>query len=398
MKTHPDMNDTLRDEGVDAVRARHDKAQRFNGRPKTEQPPTSEKVLPQGLNFVDMRNWDNIPVPVRKWAVFNRIPFRQPTIFSGEGSVGKSIAELQLSCAHVLGRDWLGSMPTPGPAIYLGCEDEVDELHRRLADICKSYGVKFADLIKGGLHLLSHVEGDALLAVPDRSGGKMIPTPLYDLLLEAAGDIKPMHIGIDTLADTFGGNEIDRIQVRQFVSLLRKLARQANGSVVLLSHPSLTGINSGSGLSGSTQWHNSFRARMYMHADPSENADDDARVIEFLKNQYGKKDNTVTVRYQNGVFVPDAGKSQHERAADARKAEDLFTELLGIAAGQHRYFGEKKGPNYAPARLAEMPQANGMPNNVFKTAMEQLFAANKIKLAPDPTKRPSKASMVIVPT
>ena len=48
------------------------------------------------------------------------------------------------------------------------------------------------------------------------------------------------------------GNEIDRSQVRQFVGLMRKLAIAANGSVVLLAHPSLAGISSGTGLSGST--------------------------------------------------------------------------------------------------------------------------------------------------
>jgi RecA-family ATPase len=55
--------------------------------------------------------------------------------------------------------------------------------------------------------------------------------------------LKPKHIGIDTSADVFAGNENDRAQVRQFISLLRKLAIVANGSIVLLSHPSLTGIN-----------------------------------------------------------------------------------------------------------------------------------------------------------
>ena len=39
--------------------------------------------------------------------------------------------------------------------------------------------------------------------------------------------------------------------------LLRRLAIVANGAVNLLSHPSLTGTNSGSGISGSTAWHNS---------------------------------------------------------------------------------------------------------------------------------------------
>jgi hypothetical protein len=64
------------------------------------------------------------------------------------------------------------------------------------------------------------------------------------------------------LAALFALPENDRSQTRQFISLLRRLAIVSNGSVVLLSHPSLTGINSGSGISGSTAWHNSVRSRM----------------------------------------------------------------------------------------------------------------------------------------
>jgi RecA-family ATPase len=345
------------------------------------------------LCFIDMREWDSLPVPKREWGVHNRIPSRQVTLFSGEGAAGKSLVELQLASAHVLGRDWLGSMPEPGPSIYVGCEDEKDELHRRLADICKLYGVRFADLITAGLHLHSCVEDDALLGVPDRNSGMIVPTRFYNQLYEAAGDIKPKHIGIDTLADVFGGNEIDRGQVRQFITMLRKLAIVANGSVVLLSHPSQSGIDSGSGISGSTAWHNSVRARIYMRLG----AETGARVIEFKKNQYGQLSDSITVNYRNGVFVPDSGKSMIDRAAEDKKAEALFLELLAITAGQHRYFGSKPGISYAPSRLAEMPQANGTPSKVLAAAMERLFAASKIKCVTDPTKKPSKASMVIVP-
>jgi RecA-family ATPase len=41
-------------------------------------------------------------------------------LFSGEGGAGKSITELQKDVAHVTAKDWLGSMPEPGPAIYVG--------------------------------------------------------------------------------------------------------------------------------------------------------------------------------------------------------------------------------------------------------------------------------------
>jgi hypothetical protein len=43
-----------------------------------------------------------------------------------------------------------------------------------------------------------------------------------------------------------------------------------------------------------------------------------------------------------------------------------------------------------------MPQAKGTPSKVLAAAMERLFAAGKIKLTKDPTKKESKASMVMV--
>ena len=59
------------------------------------------------------------------------------------------------------------AVPEPGPAIYYGAEDDSDELHRRLTAITEHYGVKFSDLITGGLHLLSFAGADAVLAIPD---------------------------------------------------------------------------------------------------------------------------------------------------------------------------------------------------------------------------------------
>jgi RecA-family ATPase len=73
-----------------------------------------------------MFDWDSESAPARAWAVQDRIPLRQPTLFSGEGAIGKTLVALQLAVAHAAGRDWLGTLPKPGPAIYFGAEDEAD--------------------------------------------------------------------------------------------------------------------------------------------------------------------------------------------------------------------------------------------------------------------------------
>jgi hypothetical protein len=213
---------------------------------------------PPPLAWLDMSSWDSEPVPERKWAIKDRVPLNQAGLFSGEGGTGKSIIELTKDVAHVTGKDWFGSLPETGPAFYVGAEDEADELYRRLADIARHYGLTFSELIKGGLHVLCKLGQDATLCVVGRSG-KVETTDFYKQLYQAAGDIKPKNISIDTLSRAFAGNEIDRVQVYAFAMHMQALAMVAGGSVTVLSHPSQQGITSGSGYSGSTAWHGAFR-------------------------------------------------------------------------------------------------------------------------------------------
>src|SRR5262249_55303611 len=96
--------------------------------------PSAERAR---VHWLDMSNWDNEPVPQRKWAIKDRVPLNQAGLFSGEGGTGKSIIELMKNVAHVAAKDWLGSLPEQGPAFYVGAEDDKDELHIRLAAIAK---------------------------------------------------------------------------------------------------------------------------------------------------------------------------------------------------------------------------------------------------------------------
>jgi hypothetical protein len=136
------------------------------------------------LQWIDMSNWDNEPVPEREWAILNRVPLRQVGLVSGEGGAGKSIIELTKNVAHVTGRDWFGSIPAVGPAIYVGAEDDETEIHIRLAAIAKHYGVTFKELIDGGLHPLCLLGQDATLCAATGKGGKVEVTGLYRQLYE----------------------------------------------------------------------------------------------------------------------------------------------------------------------------------------------------------------------
>jgi RecA-family ATPase len=344
------------------------------------------------LAFIDMSNWDNEPVPKRDWAVQDRIPLRQVSLFSGEGSIGKSVALLQLSSAHVLAKDWLGTMPKPGPALYLGAEDAADEVHRRMVDIAAHYGARISELV-GHLHLLDFAGQDAILGRADRNG-LVHPTKLFAQLKEAACDIRPL----DTAADIFAGNESDRAQVRQFIGQLRGMAIAANSAIIVASHPSLTGISTGTGLSGSTAWHNSVRSRMYFNpatTDAGEEPDPELRELQFLKNNYGPKAQKILVRWKDGVFVPAQAIGSLDKMAADQNADSAFLRLLGKFNQQLRDVSPKPSKIYAPTLFAADPDAGGIKIRTFEQAMSRLLDANKIHIALEGPPSRSRSRLIV---
>jgi RecA-family ATPase len=343
---------------------------------------TKPETKPESLKWLDMSKWDDEPVPERKWTIKDRAPINQAGLFSGEGGTGKSIIELMKDIAHVAGKDWLGSTPERGPAFYIGAEDDEDEIHIRLTAIARHHDLTFKELIKGGLYVRCLLGEDATLCAASGKSGKVEATGLYRQLYEAAGDIKPRNISIDTLSRAFSGNEIDRVQVYAFAMHMQKLAKVAGGSVTVLSHPSLQGISSGSGISGSTAWHGAFRFRQYLKglkAKEGEQPEDDLRELEFKKNQYGPTGEAIMLRYQRGLFLPEGGVSSLDKLAREQKAEETFLALLSRYEREGRNVSHKStAPNYAPASYCEEKEANGLRKEDFAAAMRRLFTADKI--------------------
>ena len=102
-------------------------------------------------------------------------------------------------------------------------------------------------------------------------------------------------------------DENQRAQARQFISLLRKLAHKYNCAVVVLAHPSLSGLNSGSGTSGSTAWSNSVRSRFYLQR--LQDDDPDKRVLTLEKNNYARIGTEINLRWEDGCFKFDPQSS-----------------------------------------------------------------------------------------
>lgn len=301
------------------------------------------------LPFINIAAWHGAPVPEREWVVRGRVPLKNVTILSGEGGVGKSILTLQLAVATALGNDWLNVIPEPGPVFIFCAEDDQDELHRRLDRIADYYGTDFKEL-STKMQIVSFAGEDAVLAAPN-SKGIIEPTKVFRRVRSAVCDTRPRLIIIDNSADVFAGNENDRAQVRQFITMLRGMTIAANAGLVLTSHPSLTGIATGTGRSGSTGWENSVRSRLYFikaKTEKDEEPDPDLRVLQVMKSNYGPAGETITLRWSDGLYLPAAaGEVQTLAQAEAAaEADGEFMRMLDHSIEKVSLL--PKANNYAP--------------------------------------------------
>jgi RecA-family ATPase len=204
----------------------------------------------------------------------------------------------------------------------------------------------------------------------------------YAKLMDQARAVQPICTVIDNVADVYGGSEIDRSQVRQFVALMRQIAIAANGYVIMSAHPSQTGIASKTGLSGSTQWHNSVRARAYMHM-LTENGQNPTgtRVLEFMKSNYSALSERVELQWANGVYLPVRTPTAPEQAAAAAAAEAMFLQLLEKSERNGDNVSPKRtSNNFAPSAFAKTPDARKacLGRQHFEDALDRLVAADRV--------------------
>jgi RecA-family ATPase len=308
-------------------------------------------AAPVSLPTIDASDFAGRRVPSRQWFVFELNHSRAVTMLAGDGGVGKSLLALQLAVAGLTGAQWLGMNAQRGPILYLSAEDEEDEIHRRLDRIITAQGCSYSDL--KGLTFATLAGKDAILGAPNAKG-VFEATSLFTKLRAQLAEIRPCLLVIDNLADVFGGDEIKKVQVRQFINMLSGLAIEFNMTVLLLSHPSQSGMTSGKGTSGNVAWNNSVRSRLYLTAsDNKENKDvADIRELTVMKANYAAKGGKLMLRYESGAFAV-VTKNDKKEAND--KADAIFIQLLAQCSCENAIVTTgNKSTYYAPKILARM--------------------------------------------
>jgi RecA-family ATPase len=334
-----------------------------------------------GRAVIDPTSLQGALVPDRPWLCPDWIPDHAVTGISGTGGIGKSLLAQQLLTATAIGAEWLGMPVAPCRSLYFACEDSADELHRRQADINAAYACGFADL--AAIRWMPRLGHDNLLMT--FAGGLPALTSAFAELAYEARAFGARLVIVDTIADTFGGSENDRGQVRHFVqACLGRLAREIAGAVIALAHPSRSGQSDGSGQSGSTGWDASFRSRLYLgapEAEANEPPDPDLRVLMRKKANYARRDDRIELRWIDGVLAATEPARGIFAAADRQHAERVFLDLLDKTMREGQFVSHSvHAGNYAPRLFAKRPEKEGRNRADFERAMQALFAADKIKV------------------
>ena len=298
------------------------------------------------LSLICAADWAGEPTPEREWLVPDWMPMRQTTALYAKGGTGKTLAAQQLLTAVSTGGEWMGLKVRKGTALGLFCEDDAAELQRRQEAINTALGLAWGDLSR--LHILPRVGHDNILMNFDSRGHGAL-TPFWHALNQAVETIKPTVLIVDTAADTFGGNENIRPQVRQYVQqALTQIATQHGCAVVLCAHPSASGVSSGEGTGGSTAWENSVRSRLYMDRNP------DTHVITLTrkKSNYSATGEAIDLAYHEGTIKPlvniDALIDSTTDSLNQRIERDFFRLLDHVVEKQGQKVSASKNGNYAP--------------------------------------------------
>ncbi len=358
----------------------------------TGAPPLGTGAPPQGGNGADrepltklvpMTFLEDEVIPPRCWTVHDGwIPTRKLTLLQGNGGDGKTslLQQLQSSCANVL--PWLGLRVVECASLGIYSEDEEADLKERQSFIDAAYGLNCRKA--GKMHLFPMADEDATLVSFDARRNPII-TPFYRQVREAALDYHVGLITLDVAVDLFGGDEIKRREVRAFIRSLSALARAINAAVVLASHVSAAAIQSDGGHSGSTDWSNAVRSRLYLSRpkDDGESAGDpNARLLTRKKSNHASIGNSIRLHWQNGVIVPDTITTP---SYFRRTAEDVFLELLDAVTREGQKVSAKpRAGNNAPAFFMKRPPRDreGFQRGDFELAMQRLLQRQTIKIVP----------------
>ncbi len=260
------------------------------------------------------------------------IPCGVVTMLGAHGGTGKSTIALMLAVCAAIGRPLFGMEVKLCKVLFVSLEDSGDIARHRLANICKLWGIDPLAL-DDRLHIVDGTEYPELFSAESRGAGH-----LTDTYMEMSAIVQTKRIGlviVDNASDAYGGDEIQRRQVRSFIRALAMVIKPTKAGCLLLAHVDKNTSRSrkpegGEGYSGSTAWHNSARSRLFLAR-----GDDDLLTLEHQKSNLGRLREPIKLEWiVNGLpqLVSQSGAGDLLSSIASKAHEVKSKALLSMVA------------------------------------------------------------------
>jgi energy-coupling factor transporter ATP-binding protein EcfA2 len=262
--------------------------------------------------------------PPREWVIEDWIPKGEISSLYAPGGAGKSTLFLQMGVAVASGGSFLGlTIPKAMPVLEIVCEDNDDEVWRRLDAIRQSPEYEFHTEIKRGVMKVWVRTGFAT-AIAKEMKDDVVKGEFFDCMcryvrkmVESLPNWRDgFLLKFDTVSDAYYGSEIIKDRVNKFVKVFcGHFNRKYGATVVLSAHPSKSGMSTGDMSSGNVAWNNAVRNRLIMHRIQEGDIPHLTRrqvdrlrlagviTLERFKCNYGKAFERIFIEWIQGRFV-----------------------------------------------------------------------------------------------
>ncbi|MDW9356159.1 AAA family ATPase [Sinorhizobium meliloti] len=305
---------------------------------------------------------------------------------TGAGAIGKSLTSLQLACAVALPeRDypethWLGRpVRRRGKVLYVSAEDELKVNHSRVLDIAAAEAFETRLLYNLEICDLSTKEDKALF-----TGQKshVRATPLFTLLENTIRALHPALVVLDNRTQLADVDELNRNAAAKVGNYLRALSKHHDTTLIVLAHPSLSGLSQKTGNSGSTGWITTIRNQVDMRKpdDAEAGPDDGRRILVSQKPNYGPQGRVVNMKWDMGAYrCTDEPKRAGSDIGRPDKARRVFMRLLQTHNSQNLFVSARpSSSSFAPKVFYSHPQNENVSLKELKTAMHVLLNEGQI--------------------
>lgn len=254
---------------------------------------------PPPLKAVNIGDVLTNPAPPPQFIWDGYLPRGVVTMLGAHGGTGKSTIALMLAVCAALGRPLFAVDTVACKTLFVSLEDGEIIVRHRLAGMCRHWQIDPVALA-GTLHIVDGTEYPELFSADNRGAGETTATH-HELRTLVQSEGMGLVV-VDNASDAYGGDEINRRQVRAFMRALVELARLTNCAVLLLAHVDKNTSRNrkaegGEGYSGSTAWHNSARSRLFMTR-----AEDGTLTLEHQKSNLGRMREPLTLEWpENGL-------------------------------------------------------------------------------------------------